>query len=56
MVSLEDLLRHRLQLAKSLLRLKTYQVGEVAQLCGFSSLHYFSEFFKKRTGRSPSAY
>lgn len=53
---MEDLLCHRLQLAQRLLSLKTYQVSEVAQLCGFSSLHYFSEFFKKRTGRSPSAY
>jgi AraC-like DNA-binding protein len=29
---------------------------EVAQLCGFSSIHYFSRKFKKKTGVSPSEY
>lgn len=53
---MDDLLQARLERAKQLLNLKTYKVSEVAVLCGFSSLHYFSTFFKKRTGKSPSRY
>ena len=32
------------------------ELKDVARLCGFSSIHYFSNFFKRRTGRSPSSY
>lgn len=53
---MDDLLDERLVLAKRLLALQSYSVGEVATLCGFSSLHYFSAFFKKRTGHAPSDY
>ncbi len=30
--------------------------SEVAEACGFSSVHYFSRLFKVRTGMTPSAY
>ena len=53
---IDDLLDRRLELAKELIAQKTHQIQEIAALCGFSSLHYFSEFFKKRTGKSPSEY
>ena len=53
---MEDLLNKRVALAKHLLKLKTHKVSEVAKLCGFSSLHYFSEYFKKQTGKAPSKY
>ena len=52
----DDLLDERLKLAKHLLALKTYSMSEVATLCGFSSLHYFSGFFRKRTGYAPTNY
>lgn len=53
---IDDLLNQRINLAKHLIGLKTYTVSEVARMCGFSSLHYFSEYFKKRTGKSPTEY
>ena len=52
----DDLLDERLSLAKRLLALNSYSVGEVAALCGFSSLHYFSNYFKSRTGLAPTDY
>lgn len=53
---MEDLLTQRMKLAECLIGLKIYKIGEVAQMCGFSSLHYFSEYFKKRTGKTPTEY
>ncbi len=53
---IDDLLDARLKTAKELIVLKNHKIGEIASLCGFSSIHYFSEFFKKKTGRSPSEY
>jgi len=53
---MNDLLEKRLEMAKQYLALNVYKVGDVAAMCGFSSIHYFSNFFKKRTGISPAAY
>ena len=53
---MSDLLDKRLAMAKELLALGAYGVGDVAQMCGFSSIHYFSNFFKRRTGVSPADY
>ena len=53
---MNDLLDKRLEMAKQLLALRAYKVGDVAQMCGFSSIHYFSKFFKSRTGVSPAKY
>lgn len=53
---MNDLLDMRLEMARQLLELRVYKVEDVARLCGFSSIHYFSNFFKRRTGRAPSAY
>ena len=53
---IDDLLNARLEMAKKLIILKQYKISEIADLCGFSSLHYFSEFFKKKTGKTPSEY
>jgi transcriptional regulator GlxA family with amidase domain len=53
---INDILENRLNTAKRLLALKTYSVGQIAELCGFSSIHYFSKFFKSHTGKSPSEY
>jgi len=46
----------RLENAKVLLRTSYYSVGCVAQMCGYSSLNYFSTEFRKATGVSPSHY
>ncbi|MBE6577998.1 MAG: AraC family transcriptional regulator [Ruminococcaceae bacterium] len=53
---IEHLISSRISKAKQLLRLRRHNVTEVSELCGFSSLHYFSMTFKKHTGLSPSEY
>lgn len=53
---LNDLLEARLKTAKRLLALQSYKIGDVAQMCGFTSIHYFSKFFKNHTGKSPNEY
>ena len=42
--------------AKRLLRMQKYTATEVAEMVGFSSLHYFSRAFKSVTGNSPKKY
>ena len=50
--------RNRLLLsrAESLLELGDFSVTEVADILGFSSVAYFSRFFKKHKGLSPTDY
>ena len=49
----DKLLLHQ---AKVLLLANDYSVSEISDALGFSSVAYFSRFFKKHTGKSPSAY
>lgn len=42
--------------AKKLLREGNYNLTEISNMLGFSSLHYFSRMFKKQQGISPSEY
>jgi signal transduction histidine kinase/DNA-binding response OmpR family regulator/ligand-binding sensor domain-containing protein len=44
----------RLDHASDLLQSKKYSVTEVSELCGFSSVGYFSKVFKKHFGKSPT--
>lgn len=44
----------KLDKAKELIRMGFYNLTEVAEALGFSSLHYFSRLFKARVGMSPS--
>ncbi len=53
---IEYLISRRISKAKHLLRLGRHNVTEISELCGFSSLHYFSVTFKKHVGLSPSEY
>ena len=53
---MDELLDKRLELAKRLLTLDVDKIGDIASMCGFSSVHYFSRFFKNRTGVSPGNY
>lgn len=46
----------RIDHAKMLLRSGYYAVGQVADLCGFNSLSYFSATFHRFVGCSPLAY
>jgi AraC-like DNA-binding protein len=52
----DDLIRNRINEAKRLLCGTSPSIKEIAYLCGFSSLSYFSKLFKKRTGLSPREY
>lgn len=44
----------RLDYALELLQNHTYSVTEVSELCGFSTIGYFSTVFKKHFGKSPT--
>ena len=51
-----EVLNARLDRAASLIGYGGISVGEVAERCGFSSLHYFSRRFKEKYGVPPSRY
>ena len=46
----------RMEFAKELLSAGYIPIGEIAYLCGFSDIYYFSKVFKNETGVSPSEY
>lgn len=46
----------RLERSKELLLTKIYTVSEVAQMCGFESIYYFSKKFKEKYQCTPTAY
>ena len=52
----EYVLQLRYQEACSLLMLASYSIKEIAYVLGFADEKYFSIFFKKRSGFSPSTY
>ena len=45
-----------LERAKHLLSTTMYSIGEISALCGIDDALYFSRFFKKKVGLSPTAY
>lgn len=47
---------YRLEVARMMLTNDKYNITEIAQKCGFSSIHLFSKLFKKEYGVSPSEY
>jgi signal transduction histidine kinase/CheY-like chemotaxis protein/ligand-binding sensor domain-containing protein len=44
----------RLDYALDLMRSKKYTITEISELCGFSSVSYFSTVFRKHYGKSPT--
>ena len=46
----------KIELAKKYIREDNYNISQIAELLGYSSIHYFSLQFKKTTGMSPSEY
>lgn len=48
--------RLRAERAKQLLATDNQTIGEVARACGFDDTAYFSRFFRKMTGQSPTDY
>ena len=49
-------LEHQLHRAKAMLSHSPLPIGELAEALGFSSVYYFSQFFKKKTGLAPLAF
>lgn len=52
----EELIRLRMEAAKGELAAGLLSVTEVAERCGFSSVHYFSTAFKREVGVTPKGY
>ena len=50
----EELLHERLKLAEQLIVYSCFSISEIAERCGFKSIYYFSKYFKKNYGISPS--
>ena len=50
------LLNIKLQKSKELIRENQHTISEIADMLGFSSIHYFSRLFKKYYDVSPSEY
>lgn len=46
----------KIELAKKYLREDNYNISQISELLGYSSVHYFSLQFKKETGMSPTEY
>lgn len=42
--------------AKQMIKDSTYSISEIARICGFSSIHYFSRVFKEKYGVTPTSY
>lgn len=53
---INDVIEHRILLAKQLLLSGQASVEYISTACGFNSINYFSKFFKEKTGYSPTEY
>lgn len=53
---IDYLISLRIYLAKQLLSDTELSIQKIAEKCGFDNSYYFSSFFKKRVGTSPSIY
>ncbi len=53
---LDDVVNHRIELAKDLMFNTNDKLEAIAASCGYQSMEHFSRQFKKKTGMSPSAY
>ncbi len=50
------ILTHRLQYARNLLESSSHSVTDIAEICGYSNIYYFSQAFKNEFGVSPKVY
>ncbi|MBQ1264825.1 MAG: helix-turn-helix transcriptional regulator [Oscillospiraceae bacterium] len=46
----------RMNYARELLSIGKYKISDIAALCGYENVYYFSNVFKKHTGLSPKNY
>ncbi len=56
MGAIEYFINLKIEAAKRYLREKEYNVTQIAELLGYSNIHYFSRQFKAKTGLSPLQY
>ena len=56
MGAIDYFIRLKIEQAKRFLREDTYNITQIADLLGYSGIHYFSRQFKKVTGMSPREY
>ena len=56
MGAIDYFIRLKIEQAKRFLREDTYNITQIADILGYSGIHYFSRQFKKVTGMSPSEY
>lgn len=52
----EYIIQMQLETAKNLLISSSTSVSEIAEICGFADVYYFSKVFKKSTGSTPSSF
>lgn len=53
---IQYILRARIEKAGGLLAQRELRIGEIAEKCGFENVYYFSRFFHKATGQTPSQF
>ncbi len=53
---IQHFIRMKIEVAKTHLREDNYNISQISELLGYSSVHYFSLQFKKITGMSPTEY
>lgn len=53
---IEYFIKLKIDLAKKYIREDNYNITQIAEMLGYSGVHYFSRQFKKTTGMSPSQY
>ncbi|MBQ7789189.1 MAG: helix-turn-helix transcriptional regulator [Clostridia bacterium] len=50
------IIQKRMNYACELLRLNRYSINQIAEMCGFSDVYFFSKQFKSQIGISPTEY
>ena len=50
------IIQRRIDFARMLLESTSYNLSEIAEMCGFRRLNYFSRVFRKHCGTNPSSY
>lgn len=52
----QDIIIKRIENAKQMLKYSKRSIGDIATICGFQTIYYFSKYFKQITGMSPKEY
>ncbi|MBQ8525310.1 MAG: helix-turn-helix transcriptional regulator [Clostridia bacterium] len=56
MGAIDYFIRMKIDAAKEYIREENYNITQISEILGYSSIHYFSRQFKKITGMSPGEY